>query len=113
MLNWINKNQAYVLGALIIIGSLLILLTGLEINDVPTTIWYILNAIGFGAVRNAINAMSANDNNGWKTHAAAVGIFVLGLLNMLGYAWPPEILTAFEGLGIVGLTDAVKKISKE
>ena len=110
MLEWINNKRKYIIGVLIIAGSVFLLLTKYDITQVPDFIWLILNGLGFSVVRIGINAVSENDNKGWITHLAAAGIAVLGVLRMAGIEFPPEVLVAFEGLGVVGLQNATGKI---
>jgi hypothetical protein len=110
ILNFLNGKKTYIIGGLIVAGALVILLTPLTLASSPDFVWLILNGLGLAAVRDGINSASENDNKGWKTYLASAGILVLGLLKMFGIDFPVEILAALEGLGIVGIRQAISKI---
>ena len=111
MLEWINGKRTFFIGGLIILGSIFLLLTKFDINSVPDFIWLVLNGFGLAAIRAGITSVSKNDKKGWKSYLAAISILVLGSLRIFGVEFPPEILVGLEGLGIVGLRDAINKIS--
>ena len=110
MFDFINGKRTYIIGGLIILGSLVMLLTAYGLNDVPDFVWLFLNGLGLGAIRAGITAVSEDENKGWKSYLAAFGIAVLGVLKIFGVDFPPEIIVAFEGLGVVGLRAAINKI---
>jgi len=112
MLKWLEGKRSYIIGTIVILGAVLILVTNLNFSDIPDFVWMILSGLGFAAIRAAIDSVSKNDNKGWKSYLAAVAIAVLGILKMIGIEYPVEILAAFEGLGIVGIRDALSKIPK-
>jgi hypothetical protein len=109
-MNFLDGKKTYIIGGLIIVGSLVILLTGNTIADVPEFAWAILGAVGLGTVRVAINSASEDDNKGWKTYAAAVALAVGGGLKVAGVEYPNEALVILGALGLTGTRDAIKKI---
>ena len=111
MPDFLKKYSAYIVGFGIIGFSLFILLSDATFATIPDFVWMILNAIGFVAIREAVNYVSENDNRGWKTYVAAAAILILGLLKMFGIEFPIEILAGLEGLGLIGLKNALDKIN--
>jgi hypothetical protein len=111
-MNWLDGKKTYIIGFGIILGSAFLLLTQWEITDVPDFVWLIINGLGLAALRVGIQAVSENDNKGWKSYVAAGAIVALGGLKMAGIEFPVEVLVALEGLGLIGIRDAVNKIEK-
>lgn len=110
MLEWLEGKKTYIIGALLILGALVFLFTKLDLASVPDFVWLLLNGLGLGAIRAGIDAVSPNKNKGWKTYAAGIAIVVLSLLKIFGVDFPVEILVGLEGLGIVGIRNALEKI---
>jgi len=111
-MNWIKGKRTYIIGFGIILISVILLVTKLSINQIPDFVWVLLNGAGLAALRAGITFMSKNDNKGWKSYGAAIGLTVCGLLKMFtGIEAPPEVMLAFDGLGIVGLRQAIEKIN--
>ena len=78
---------------------------------VPEEIYGIMAALGLAAFRAAI--ADINGNTGWKTYLAAVAVFVISLLSLLGVALPLEIIYGvLSALGVVGVRGAVKKLTE-
>ena len=110
----IKGKKTGIVTAVVLIGALIILLTGLTFADIPAWIWTALAGVGFATIRDRINTISANDNKGFKTYLAAGAFGILSLLNILGVNVPPELLAAIKAglasLGVVGLGSALNKV---
>lgn len=110
----LSGKKSYVIGGGIILGALFLLLTQYTFENVPEAVWLILNGLGFGAIRAGINSVSPNDNQGWKTYAAALILTGLGAAKLGGVELPADIfasiIAASEGLGVVGIRNALNKI---
>lgn len=79
---------------------------------IPEGVFAMLGALGFGFLRAGITKLS--DNAGWKTYGAVVAAIGIGFLQTLSIELPISF-EAIYGLlgtfGIVGVRDALKKIS--
>ena len=105
-----GKKTYFIIGAFVVLSAL-VLIVNLAI---PDYVWTLLAAAGLGAIRSGIKDISGN--KGWKTYAAVITATGLGTLQALGITIPPDLLTGlYSGLGalgVVGVRNAVKKITK-
>jgi len=105
-----GKKTFIVIGAFAVLATLM-LIANLEI---PGFVWTLLAATGLGCLRSGIKDVSGN--KGWKTYGAVIATTGLGVLQVLGIEIPPDLLTGlYSGLGalgVVGVRDAVKKITR-
>ena len=115
MLKWLEGKKTFIIAGLILLGGVLILVTGLDFNEIPEFAWILVNAAGLAVVRDGLNSASKMDNKGWKSYLAAGLLAVLGGLKAIGVDIPPEIMNgiwvAVDGFGLVGIRDAVNKIT--
>jgi len=105
-----GKKTYFIIGAFVVLAFLMLIVN----LAIPEFVWTLLAATGLGFLRSGIKSISGN--KGWKTYAAVIATAVLGVLQALGVAIPPDLLTGlYSGLGalgVVGVRDAVSKITK-
>ena len=105
----LSGKKTYIVLGLFLIAAVAGLAFGV---DVPETVWGLLAALGFAAVRSALKAV--NGNTGWKTYAAAGITVLISGAELLGLNIPLEVITLIYtvtgSLGIVGIRDAVTKL---
>lgn len=106
MFDFLQGKKTYIILAAFLVLAVLTMFLSVE---VPEEIWPILVALGVGAIRSAMTAISGN--KGWKTYLAVVATLVMSVCQYLGIALPFEIIyTILAALGVVGVRDAVKKL---
>lgn len=106
-MDFLEGKKTYITAGLFLILALIPVLFDVVI---PGYVFGILGALGLGTLRAGISAISGN--KGWKTYAAAVLVAAIAVLQTQGIDISFDTVYAIAGaLGIVGIRDAVKKIT--
>ena len=115
-MEFLQGKKTYIVVGLFVIAGLVFALNaaGVIDLDIPETVWAVIAALGFGAVRSALRAIQPN--HGWKTYAAVLATVFISAVDMLGLNIPLEVIsliyTVTGSLGVIGIRDAVNKLKE-
>ena len=108
-MDFFKGKKTYIIVAVFVLAMIIPAATGFV---VPDYVYGILAALGLGAVRLGMQAISGN--KGWKTYAAALIVGLVSLANAVGWTWLPMemVYSLAAALGVVGIRDAVEKLKE-